>query len=269
MNGEQKIRRYRALFISDIHLGTRACQAQAFVDFLRENDADRIYLVGDIIDFWQLRRGAHWPQDHLAVLQKLMRLVRKGARLTYIPGNHDEMLRAYCGSTFGGIEIARNAMHETTDGRKFLIIHGDEFDVVVRYAKWLAFFGDWAYGVALWLNTHLNRLRREMGLPYWSLSAFLKHKVKQAVNYIGEFEAALAAEARKRGAQGVVCSHIHHAAQREINGMTYINTGDWVESCTAVSESHSGEFRVIRWAGHQWVRRDHRNRGTKEFEAAA
>ena len=240
-------KRYRTLFISDVHLGTKACQAPELLEFLKRHDADVIYLVGDFIDFWRVRRGAHWPQPHNDVIQKLLRKVRKGTRVVYVPGNHDEALRPYCGSTFGGIELVNQTVHETADGRRFLILHGDQFDVVVRYAKWLAFLGDWAYEMALWVNTHLNKARRFFGLPYWSLSAYLKHKVKTAVNYIGEFEEALASEAHKQQAQGVICGHIHHAAMRDINGIIYINTGDWVESCTAVGETPDGSFEIIRW----------------------
>ncbi len=240
-------KRYRALFISDVHLGTKACQAGLLLDFLKYHEADTYYLVGDIVDFWRIKRGAHWPQHHNDVMQKLLRKVRKGARLVYIPGNHDEALRAYCGAQFGGIEIVQSAVHEAADGRRYLIIHGDEFDVVVRYAKWLAFLGDSAYVFALWVNTQLNWARRHFGLPYWSLSAYLKHKVKRAVNYIGEFEQALAQEARRHGAHGVVCGHIHHAAIRDMGGVQYLNTGDWVESCTAIGETANGRFEIIRW----------------------
>jgi UDP-2,3-diacylglucosamine pyrophosphatase LpxH len=242
-----EIRRYRTIFLSDIHLGTKACQADFLLDFLRYHDADTIYLVGDIIDFWRIKRSPHWPQQHNDVVQKLLRKVRKGTRLVYIPGNHDEDLRAYCGHHFGGIEFRRSDIHEAADGRRFLVMHGDEFDVVIRYVKWLAALGDWAYVAALNFNTVFNRTRRRFGMPYWSLSAYLKHKVKKAVNYIGDFEAALAAEARRQSAQGVICGHIHHATIREIGGTVYINTGDWVESGTAIAETHDGKFEIIRW----------------------
>jgi UDP-2,3-diacylglucosamine pyrophosphatase LpxH len=238
---------YRALFISDLHLGTKACQAEAFLDFLRVSDADSIYLVGDIVDFWHIKRGVYWPQTHNDVLQKLLRKARKGTELTFIPGNHDEAMRDYCGSKFGSISIERNITHIAGDGRRYLVMHGDEFDVVVRYARWLALFGDWSYTVALWANTHFNVIRRFLGLPHWSLSAYLKQRVKRAVNYIGEFEAALAQEARRHNAQGVICGHIHHAAMRQVGGVLYMNTGDWVESCTAVAETQDGAFEIIRW----------------------
>ena len=246
---EPGVKRYRAIFVSDLHLGTKACQAEAFIDFLRSQDAPRIYLIGDIVDFWRIRRGIYWPQSHNDVLQKLLRKVRKGTDLIYIPGNHDEAMRDYCGLRFGGVAIERHAIHLAADGRRYLIIHGDEFDVVVRYAKWLALFGDWSYAVALWANTHFNAVRRLLGLPYWSLSAYLKQRVKRAVNYIGEFEAALAKEARRYGAQGVICGHIHHAAMREVGDIAYVNTGDWVESRTAVAETEDGVLEIIHW-GH-------------------
>lgn len=248
-------RRYRAIFVSDIHLGTKACQAEAFLDFLRHCDTPRIYLVGDIVDFWRIKRGVYWPQAHNDVLQKLLRKARKGTELVLIPGNHDEALRDFCGTSFGAIAIERNTIHVGADGRRYLVMHGDEFDVVVRYAKWLALFGDWSYMLALWANTHLNAVRRYLGFPYWSLSAYLKQKVKRAVNYIGEFETALAQEARRHGAQGVICGHIHHAAIRQVGDVVYINTGDWVESCTAVGETEDGKFEIIRWTHtHQDLR---------------
>ncbi len=247
-------RRYRALFISDIHLGTKACQAEAFLDFLRHHHAPRIYLVGDIVDFWHIKRGVYWPQAHNDVLQKLLRQVRKGTDLVYIPGNHDEAMRDYCGLQFGGIAIERQAVHTGADGKRYLVMHGDEFDVVVRYARWLALLGDWSYMLALWLNTHLNVARRWFGKPYWSLSAHLKHKVKRAVNYIGEFEQALTEAARRQGTQGVICGHIHHAAIHRIDGIVYINTGDWVESCTAVGENEDGSFEILRWNPHTATR---------------
>jgi UDP-2,3-diacylglucosamine pyrophosphatase LpxH len=240
-------KRYRTLFISDVHLGTKACQAHSLIDFLRLYDADTYYLVGDIVDFWRIRRTPHWPQTHNDVIQKLLRKVRKGARFVYIPGNHDEALRAYCGQHFGGIEFKLNDIHVTADGRRILIMHGDEFDVVIQYVKWLAFLGDWAYVLALGLNTAFNKVRRVFGFSYWSLSAYLKHKVKSAVNYIGDFETALVGEARRHGAEGVICGHIHFAAIREIEGVAYINCGDWVESATAVGETFDGKFELIRW----------------------
>jgi UDP-2,3-diacylglucosamine pyrophosphatase LpxH len=238
---------YATLFLSDVHLGTRTCQAELLIDFLQRHDADTIYLVGDIVDFWRIRRGTAWPQSHDAVLQQILRKVRSGSRVVFIPGNHDEGLRDYCGTRFGGIEIVRDAVHETADGRRYLVMHGDEYDVVVRYARWLAFLGDRGYAAALALNMPLNWVRRQFGLGYWSLSAYLKHRVKTCVNHIGEFERALADAAKQRKVDGIICGHIHHAASRQIANVHYVNTGDWVESCTAIAETHAGELQLIRW----------------------
>lgn len=240
-------RKFRTIFLSDIHLGTKGCQAELLLDFMRCHDADTIYLVGDIVDLWRMKKGLYWPQAHNDVVQKLLRKARKGARIVFIPGNHDELLKPYSGYRFGGVEIAERTMHTTADGRRILVIHGDEFDVVVRYAKWLAFLGDHAYALALTVNTHFNALRRLFGFGYWSLSAWLKAKVKNAVNYVGEFETALADAARRKGADGIICGHIHHPAIRDIEGIEYINIGDFVESCTALVEHADGSFQIIRW----------------------
>jgi len=240
--------RVRALFISDVHLGTRTAQAPRLLQFLKQYEADTIYLVGDIIDFWRVRRGPVWPQSHNDVLQKLMRKVRKGTRLILIPGNHDEGLRDYAGMQFGGVEIHRDHVHVTARGGRYVVMHGDEFDMVVRTAKWLALLGDRGYELALWLNNPLNWARRHLGLGYWSLSACLKNRVKKAMAFIGAFEEAVAAEARRRAADGIICGHIHHAADRLFEGVHYLNCGDWVESCTAIVESHAGDLQVIHWA---------------------
>jgi UDP-2,3-diacylglucosamine pyrophosphatase LpxH len=236
----------RALFLSDLHLGTRSAQAEELLDFLKHFEADIIYLVGDIVDFWKVRRGPHWPQPHNDVLQKLLRKARKGARLVLVPGNHDEGLRDYIGLRFGGIEIHRDIVHRTAKGRRYLVMHGDEFDVVVRGARWLALLGDRGYEFALWLNNPLNWLRRHLGLGFWSLSAYLKYRVKRAVAFISAFEEAVATEARRRNVDGIICGHIHHAADRVFAGIHYLNCGDWVESCTAVVETHAGELRVVQ-----------------------
>jgi UDP-2,3-diacylglucosamine pyrophosphatase LpxH len=243
----EKATRVRTLFLSDMHLGTKGCQAGLLLDFLKDYDADEIYLVGDIVDGWQLRSGWYWPQAHNDVVQKLLRKVRKGSTLVYVPGNHDEFLRDYIGTTFGGVEIAESRIHEAADGRRYLVIHGDQFDMVVRHARWLAHLGDGAYTFALFVNTGLNKVRRRLGLAYWSLSAWAKLKVKNAVNFIGKFEEFLAAEARRVGADGVICGHIHHAANREIEGLRYLNTGDWVESCTAIVEHYDGTMEVLHY----------------------
>ena len=241
---------YRSLFISDLHLGTRGCQSRLLLDFLRDVDADTIYLVGDIIDAWRLKKTWYWPQEHNDVVQKLLRKVRKNGRLIYIPGNHDEFLKNFPGTHFGGIEVARSAIHEAADGRRFLVVHGDDLDVVVRHARWLAFLGDWAYEGALWISAYQNRVRRRLGLTYWSLSQWAKLKVKKAVNYIGAYEAALVAEAKRHQVDGVICGHIHHAAIHDRLGISYMNCGDWVESCTALVENYAGQFQLIQWNSH-------------------
>jgi UDP-2,3-diacylglucosamine pyrophosphatase LpxH len=240
-------RRFRALFISDVHLGTKGCQAERLLDFLRYHDADVIYLVGDIVDGWQLQSGWYWPQQHNDVVQKLLRKARKGTRIIYVPGNHDEFLRGYYGTHFGGIDVTETAIHESADGRRFLVIHGDHFDFVVTQARWLALLGDKAYTAAIAINTIVNRVRRLLGFPYWSLSKWAKLKVKNAVNYIGEFEKTLASEAHRHGADGVICGHIHHAVMHDTFGVRYINCGDWVESCTVVAEHADGRFEIINW----------------------
>jgi UDP-2,3-diacylglucosamine pyrophosphatase LpxH len=265
--------RYRTIFMSDLHLGTRSCQAELVLDFLRHHDADRIFLVGDIIDGWRLRGGWYWPQTHNDVMQKLLRKVRRGAHMIFVPGNHDEFARQFFGLSFGGIEIRRNAMHVAADGRRYWVTHGDEFDVVVRHAKWLAFFGDWAYDTAIFINTHFNRIRRAFGFGYWSFSAWAKLKVKNAVNFIGAFEKELAAEAKRRGADGVICGHIHHAAIKELDGVTYVNTGDFVESCSVVVEHEDGAMEIVRWSkpaqGRNIVEDDHMADAEAEAKAAA
>lgn len=244
---ESDKQRFRCVFISDVHLGTPGCQAQALLDFLRHHTCESLYLVGDIIDGWQLRRRWYWPQAHNDVLQKILRSARKGTRVIFVPGNHDEFARQFAGHTFGGIEVVTEAVHVTADGRRLWVIHGDHFDGVVQYAKWLAYLGDTLYELLLKFNRQFNSLRARMGMPYWSLSAYVKHKVKSAVNFISDFEVAVAHEARKRGHQGVVCGHIHHAEMRTIEGIVYCNDGDWVESRSALVEHHDGRLEVVFW----------------------
>jgi len=244
---EGGLRHFRALFISDVHLGARGCQAELLLDFLRHHDADTIYLVGDIVDGWRLRSSWYWPQAHNDVVQKLLRKARKGARMIYVPGNHDEFLREYYGTHFGGIEVAERYIHFGADGRRYLVIHGDHFDLVVTQARWLAHLGDYAYTVAIAVNRIFNNLRRRFGFGYWSLSQWAKHKVKNAVNYIGEFEKTLVIEARRNATDGVICGHIHHATIHNEFGIAYLNCGDWVESCTAIAEHQDGRFEIITW----------------------
>ncbi|GAB4209588.1 MAG: UDP-2,3-diacylglucosamine diphosphatase [Tibeticola sp.] len=238
---------HRAVFISDLHLGTPGCQAQALLEFLKAHPCDTVYLIGDIVDGWQLRKRWFWPQTHNDVVQKLLRRARKGCRIVFVPGNHDEFARGFVGHSFGGIEVQAEAVHTTADGRRLWVIHGDAFDGVIQCARWLAIVGDELYEFTLKLNRHLNRVRARLGLPYWSLSAYLKHKVKKAVNYVSDFERAVAAEARRRGFDGVVCGHIHRAEMRSIDGTLYCNDGDWVESRSALVEHRDGRLELVHW----------------------
>lgn len=240
--------RYRTLFLSDVHLGARACQAEELLAFLEAHDADTIYLIGDIIDGWALRKGWYWPPAHNDVIGALLAKARAGARVIYLPGNHDEFLRGYYGTHFGGIVVQERAVHDAADGSRYLVLHGDAFDFVICHAPWLAHLGDAAYRLAILCNRAATAVRRRLGLPYWSLSAWAKLKVKNAVSVISRFEEALSVEAARVGAEGVICGHIHHAADRQIEGSRYLNTGDWVESCTAIVEHPCGEMEIIRWA---------------------
>lgn len=239
---------YRAVFISDLHLGTPGCQAQALLAFLRSHQSEHLYLVGDIIDGWQLRRRWFWPQAHNDVIQKILKRARKGCRVVFVPGNHDEFARHFVGHHFGGVVVEQEAVHTTADGRRLWVVHGDHFDGVIQCARWLAYLGDNLYELALRLNRHLNHWRARLGLPYWSLSQYLKLKVKTALNYVTQFEAAVAAEARRRGLDGVVCGHIHRAEMRMIDGTLYCNDGDWVESLTALVEHLDGRLEIVQWA---------------------
>lgn len=248
MLGDGDVLRYRAIWLSDIHLGTRGCQADMLLDFLKHTESDVLYLVGDIVDGWRLKKSWYWPQSHNDVVQKILRRARKGAQVFMIPGNHDEAFRDYIGLQFGGVTILEDTIHTAADGKRYLVIHGDQFDAVVRYARWLAFVGDTAYTFLLWLNTLLNKARRKLGFPYWSLSAYLKHKTKKAVEFIGDYETALTDEARRRQVDGVICGHIHHAEMRDMDGVLYVNDGDWVESCTALVEHPDGTLEILRWA---------------------
>ena len=241
------VRHVRTLFISDVHLGSKAARADYLLDFLRHHEAETIILIGDIVDGWRLKRSWYWPQSANDVVQKLLRKARKGTRIVYVPGNHDEFLRDFPGMHFGGIEVAERMMHEGADGRRYLVLHGDEFDVVVRNARLLAYLGDWAYDAAIVINIGLAAIRRRLCMPYWSFSALAKLQVKHAVNFIGEFQRVVAEEARKHDADGVICGHIHHAVIEDIDGIRYINSGDWVESCTAIAENHDGSMELIVW----------------------
>ncbi|MDT8333971.1 UDP-2,3-diacylglucosamine diphosphatase [Roseomonas gilardii] len=241
-------RHYRTVFLSDLHLGLRASRADLLLDFLEGTDCGRIVLVGDIVDGWRLRKSWFWDRSHDEVIRLLLRRAREGVEILYIPGNHDEMFRDWVGLEIAGIRLAQQAEHVTADGRRLLVMHGDEFDSVVRYWPLLAHLGDWAYDAALLLNRWFNTARRRMGYPYWSLSQWLKRRVKEAVKAIDRFEESLAHEALRGGYDGVICGHIHHAEMRDIGGVVYMNTGDWVESCTALVEHPDGRFELLDWS---------------------
>ena len=240
-------RRYRTIWISDVHLGTRGCNAAVLIDFLDHVDSDTMYLVGDIIDGWRLKKKFYWPPAHTDVVWRLMKRARRGTRMIYIPGNHDEMFRQFAGLDFGGIQIRRKAIHETADGRRLLVLHGDEFDAITLSHRWLAHVGDVAYHVLMAVNRHVSTVRRHLGLPYWSLSKHAKAKVKNAVAFISHFEEVVAHSAGVRGVDGVVCGHIHTAEMRDIAGVAYHNDGDWVEGCTALVEHHNGRMELLHW----------------------
>lgn len=240
--------RVRSVFLSDIHLGTRACQADSLLDFLREYSAEQTYLIGDIVDFWAMSRGIHWTQAQNTVIQKLLRRARHGERVVFIPGNHDEALRDYCGIVFGEIEVVAEWVHETADGRRFLLIHGDLFDQVTRHHRWVAVLGDKAYDLLVGINHRLSWVRRKLGMAgYWSLAGYAKRKVKTALNFIFDFEESAVHHARERGLDGVICGHIHWAQIREIEGLCYVNCGDWVDSCTAIVEHFDGRLELVNW----------------------
>jgi UDP-2,3-diacylglucosamine pyrophosphatase LpxH len=244
-------RRLPALFISDLHLGTRGCQAELILDVLQRHEAEVYYLVGDIIDGWRLKEGWRWTTRHSAVVRHFLERARAGARVIFIPGNHDEFARRFIGRSFEGVEIVEDAVHVTRTGKSYLVAHGDTFDVVIQRSKALAVLGDKGYRLALAINTVVNAQTRKLGLPYWSFSAWIKQKIKTAVNAIGDFERQLAAEARRRGVDGVICGHIHHPTMRDIDGVAYVNIGDFVESCSLVIEREDGVLTALRWPGLQ------------------
>lgn len=244
--------KYRTIWISDVHLGTKGCNAAMLIDFLDHTDSETMYLVGDIIDGWQLKKKFYWPTEHNDIAWRLLKRAKRGTRIIYIPGNHDEMFRQFTGLNFGGIEILRTAFHDTADGRRLMVLHGDEFDAVMLSHRWLAFIGDWAYQGAMRLNLVVNAARKALGKPYWSLSKAAKHKVKNAVEFISRYEEIVARAAGERGVDGVVCGHIHTAEARVFQHkgrrVEYWNDGDWVEGCNALVEHHDGRMEIVHWA---------------------
>jgi UDP-2,3-diacylglucosamine pyrophosphatase LpxH len=241
---ESRRQRLRSVFISDVHLGSRDCRAKELHGFLASVDTDYLFLVGDIVDFWSLRKSFHWPQEHNDVLRMILAKAKEGTQVIYIPGNHDENIREFCGSQFGNLRVRRKYVHSTADGREFLVMHGDEFDTAVKCSRWLARFGAAAYEFMMRINRGVNLCRRALGLPYWSLATYVKLRLGNAMRYVHAFETAAAQAARSRKLHGIICGHIHRASVREIDGVLYCNDGDWVESCTALVESPGGELSL-------------------------
>lgn len=239
--------RVRSAFISDVHLGSRACRAEALLDFLRRVRCDRLYLVGDIVDLWSLRRGFYWPASHTAVLREVIRIAQQGTRVTYVPGNHDVELRELVGAQIRGVEVARDCIHVTADDRRLLVMHGDDLDGVVKCRPWLVALGSTIYDRIVELNVHFNRVRRRLGMSYWSLAGFLKNCSGEARRYVENFEQAAAYAARRHGLDGVICGHIHRHGIRRIDGIVYANDGDWVENCTALIEDRNGRLAIWHW----------------------
>ena len=251
-------RRYRTIWISDFHLGTKECKAEFLLDFLRHNESETLYLVGDVFDGWAMARTWHWNQSHNDVIQKLLRKARKGTKVIYLPGNHDEFAREYLGLSFGRIDVEQEIIHVTADGRKLLVFHGDEFDGVVHHARWLSVLGSHVYRILMRINRGLNWMRRVLGLPYWSLSAYMKHQTKRAVQFMADFESTMVRVAASKNADGVVCGHVHYPEIRMVDDYLYANCGDWVESCSALVEHFDGRLELVRW-----VTMDHRPRLTR------
>jgi UDP-2,3-diacylglucosamine pyrophosphatase LpxH len=243
-------KKYRSIFISDVHLGTKDSQAGKLNNFLKHNSCDTLYLVGDIIDAWRIQQNKwRWKQSHTNVVRRVLGHAKRGTKVIYIAGNHDEFLRPMIpyGFSFGLVEIHNQIEHIGADGKHYLVTHGDLFDGITRLAPWLAFLGDKAYDFILSINSKYNWLRHRMGFGYFSISKFLKHRVKKAVDFMFKFEQNLAGYCKKRGYDGVICGHIHHAEIKEIDGVTYMNDGDWVESCTALVEHHDGRWEIVTW----------------------
>ncbi len=244
---EGKRHKVRSLFLSDIHLGTRACQSDRLLDFLKQYDCEYIFLVGDIIDFWALRRGIYWPPEHNTVVQKILRLARHGVKVIYVPGNHDEAVRDYIDAVFGDIAVRREYLHEAADGRRYLLTHGDQYDQVTTCARWLSVAGDVSYHFLIRVNRLLSWIRRKLKVSgHWSLADYAKRNVLKAVSFIGDFEAAVSRDVRGHGVDGVICGHIHTPVIKEIGGVLYLNCGDWVDSCTALIEHLDGRIELVR-----------------------
>jgi UDP-2,3-diacylglucosamine pyrophosphatase LpxH len=240
--------RYRTVFISDIHLGSKRSKTKALHQFLQHIETETLVLLGDVVDVWAMKKRWYWPQQHTNTIRRLLTFAKKGTRVIYIPGNHDDLFREYDGLQFGEIEIKNELIHQTVDGRKIWLIHGDQFDIFMRPSyRFLTFFGDFIYRFLLSLNRLNNRLRKWRGKPYWSLSEYLKTRTDGFLKIIARFEHNLSMAAKQKGYDGIICGHIHHAAVKNLNSVQYFNTGDWVESCTALAEDYSGAIELIRW----------------------
>lgn len=246
--------RFRTIWISDVHLGFKGCKADYLLDFLKHTESEYLYLVGDIVDIWSMKKSVYWPQSHNNVLRKILSKAKKGTKVIYIPGNHDEIFRDHVNNRFGNIKIKKEEVHVSKNGLRFIILHGDEFDTVVKCNKIAEIIGNQAYELILSLNVFVDLIRRKLGFSYWSLSSYLKHRVKNAVEYINRFENAVAREAHRRKVDGLICGHIHKSNMRDIGGVLYCNTGDWVESCTALVEHRTGEMEILHWASEMYNR---------------
>jgi len=242
------MKKVRSIFLSDIHLGTRACQAERLLEFFREHESDHLFLVGDIVDFWAMKRGVFWSTRHNTIVQKILKRARHGTNVVFIPGNHDEALREHVGVSFGHIRLLHDYIHIAGDGKRYLLTHGDAFDQVTKYHRWAAVLGDHAYAFVVRLNALVSWIRRRLGIAgYWSLSGYAKRKVKSAVGFIFGFEESVTRYVKELEVDGVICGHIHAAVIKEINGITYINCGDWVDSCTAILEHRDGRMELVEW----------------------
>jgi UDP-2,3-diacylglucosamine pyrophosphatase LpxH len=238
---------YRAIFISDVHLGSKGAKAEFLSNFLKYNHSKKLYLVGDIIDCWRLKKRMFWPQEHTNVIRRILTKSKRETDIIFVTGNHDDLLRRYSGLNFGNISLADEAVYKRENGEKILVVHGDKYDSVVQSQKWLAIVGDWAYETLVQFNTIFNKIRNLLGMRYWSLSSFIKKKVKSAVSFISAYEEAVAKDCQLNGYKGVVCGHIHQSEIRVINGIDYYNCGDWIESCTAIVETLDGEMKLLKW----------------------
>ena len=246
-NKFDKIFNYRSIWISDFHLGTRGCQSELLLEFIKHTQSEKLYLVGDIIDGWALKNTWYWQQSHNDVVQKILRKARHGTEVFYISGNHDEVMRGFAPVNFGGVSILNQVIHETVDKKKYLVVHGDQFDGIIQCAKWLAMLGSITYDFLIYFNRYINFFRKKLGYEYWSLSNYLKFTVKNAVKFVSEYEKLVCNYAKQFKVEGIICGHIHHANMQSMNGIHYINDGDWVESCTALVEHFDGKLELINW----------------------